>query len=208
MVNAKPRIGIVGGVGAGKSAVAAAFARQGCLVIDSDADNREILREPHVIAQIRSWWGDELLDAAGQVRRDRLAERVFADEADRRRLESLTHPLIGQRRDAMIAMGNRNPAVRAIILDSPLLLESNLDRICDAVVFVDADEASRLARVQQGRGWDQAELRRRESSQLPLDEKRRRSDYVIRNDGPLENLDTQVTDVLARVVRAFQASLP
>jgi len=168
MSHGKPIIGICGGIGAGKSTVAGALERCGCLTIDSDGLNREVLARGDVIAQVREWWGDGVLTPDGRIDRSRLAERVFADEASRRRQESLVHPLIAARRDAMISVGIQNPAIRAITLDSPLLLESNLDRLCDAVVFVEASAELRLKRLKDSRGWDANEIERRRRWQLPL----------------------------------------
>lgn len=199
MTTRKPIIGIVGGIGAGKSAVAEAFASLGCLVISSDEANREILDRPEVAGQLRNWWGERVLGPDGRVNRKAVAEIVFADGTERRRLESLTHPLIAAHRAAMILAGLDDPAVVAIILDSPLLFESRLDTQCDRVVFVEASEAQRFERLRRSRGWDEAEFRRREASQLSVDAKRRRSGYVIRNESTMDDLRKAVADVLNRI---------
>lgn len=169
------------------------------MVIDSDLHNREVLERPEVLRQIREWWGADVAPPEG-VRRDRLAAIVFSDPEQRKRLESLTHPLIGQMREAMISCGIKDAAVKAIILDSPLLFESNLDRLCDAVVFVDANEECRQQRVAQGRGWELAELKRRESMQTPLAEKRARAAYVIRNEGSPDELRDSANAILQQVL--------
>ncbi len=189
-------IGLCGGIGAGKSAVAAEFGRQGCVVIDSDALNREVLAQPEVIQQLTAWWGAGLCSHDGRIERGRLAEIVFADPAKRRRLEELTHPLIAARRRAIMSSVERDSAVKAIVFDSPLLFESNLDSECDAVVFVHASENHRLARVRLTRQWDEAELRRREQWQLPLAQKWARSTVVIDNDGPPAALAAPVAKFL------------
>lgn len=196
----KPIIGLCGGIGAGKSQVAAEFERLGCLVIDSDRLNREVQKRPEVVQTLRSWWGDAVVGPDGCLRPDRIADIVFADEQQKRRLEACLHPLIARLREDKISEGLRNPAVKAIVLDSPLLLESNLDRLCTTIVFVDASEARRQERLRKTRGWDLPELRRREQWQRPLAEKRARADYVLHNDGTLAELRQQATDVLARIV--------
>ena len=149
--------------------------RLGGLLIDADQLNREVLRRPDVTQTLRDWWGDGVLGPDGLVDRRRVAELVFSNGAEKRRLESLVHPLIAALRENMMAVGAEDPNVSVIILDSPLLLESNLDRMCHAVVFVEAGEAQRLRRLHETRGWDMEELRRRERWQLPLPEKRARS---------------------------------
>lgn len=205
MAATKPVIGLCGGIGAGKSLVAAEFGRLGARVISSDELNRVVLARPDVLAQLRQWWGGVVVDPAGRPDRSAIARIVFADESERRRLESVTHPLIGELRAAMIRQAVVDSAVRAIILDSPLLLESSLDRQCDAVVFVDSPEDVRLARLQRDRGWDVQQVRSREKWQLPLEEKRRRSDYVVRNVGAPADLREQVAAILERIVSTHPA---
>jgi len=200
MGQTKPMIGLCGGVGAGKSMVAREFERLGCLVIDSDQLNHDVLRRPEVLQTLQEWWGSEVVDASGSPHHGRIAELVFADARQKQRLESLVHPLIAARREDMIQGGTADPMVRAIILDSPLLLESNLDRLCQTLVFVEASETQRLSRLQQARGWDVQELRRRERWQMALAEKRARSQYVIRNEGSIEQLRSQTKDVFERIL--------
>jgi len=200
MGHAKPIIGLCGGIGAGKSAVAREFERLGALVVDSDRLNHEVLRRPDVARTIRQWWGPDVLRADGTPDRQRLADLVFDDAAQRRRLESLVHPLIIARHVDIINDGKKNSKVRAIVLDSPLLLESDLSRLCDVVVFVAASRRERLRRVRRARGWGIEELRRRERWQLPLAEKRSRADYVINNEGSTEQLRSQAKVLFERVL--------
>ncbi|HQL53630.1 MAG TPA: dephospho-CoA kinase [Phycisphaerae bacterium] len=200
MKHKKPIIGIIGGIGAGKSRVAAEFERQGCLVVDSDRLNHEILRRPEVLATLRDWWGEAVVAPDGGPDRRRIAKIVFADAGEKTRLESLVYPLIAQRRAAMIQAVEEESAVKAIVIDSPLLLESHLDRECDTIVFVNAGESQRLTRLRRERGWTAEEVRRREGWQLPLDEKRSRAAFVVENDGPAEKLRPQVADILAAIL--------
>jgi dephospho-CoA kinase len=200
MGQAKPIIGLCGGVGAGKTLVACEFRLLGGLVIDSDRLNHEVLRRPEVVATLREWWGDAAIGVDGIPDRQRVAEVIFKDAEQRRRLESLVHPLIAELRGDIIKRSSADPTVRAIILDSPLLFESNLDRLCHAVVFVEASEEQRLQRLQRTRGWELGELRRREGSQMPLTEKRSRSQYVIHNDESIEQLRSQAKDVFEQIL--------
>lgn len=195
----KPTIGIVGGIGSGKSRVAAEFAAAGCVVIDSDRENHAVLNLPEVQAQLVAWWGGGVVRPDGQTDRRRIADIVFRDDAERERLEGLVFPLIDARRRAKIEEVAADPAVQAIVLDSPLLMESGLDRTCDRIVFVEVREEQRLERLRRSRGWDAAELSRRERRQIPLDEKRTRADYVVSNVGPPEELRSQVRKILDKV---------
>lgn len=197
-----PVIGLAGGIGAGKSAVAHAFARLGCAVIDSDKEARAALERPDVQATLRSWWGDHVTAADGRTDRAAVAKVVFADPAQRTRLESLIHPLIRRTREAAQNEA-RAAAAPAIIYDAPLLFEVGLDKACDAVVWVHCPRDERLRRVMSTRGWDEAELTRREASQLPESAKRPRCRFEIDNASPdragppTDRLDAHAARVLA-----------
>ena len=194
-----PLIGIVGGIGSGKSEVARAFGRIGCLVTDSDAQAKEILTRPLVRDELVRWWGPSVLDAEGRIDRAAVAKIVFSDAGARARLEGLVHPLLHRERQALVQRMARDGGVRAIVIDAPLLFEAGVDRECDAVIFVDAPFSQRLERVRLSRGWDAAELERREAAQLSLEEKRRRSRFVVDNRGTVEDLERQVGEILERV---------
>lgn len=191
-------IGLAGGIGSGKSAVAAEFARLGYRVVDSDREARAALTRPEVIATLVSWWGTQVLGDDGLPDRARVAAIVFADAAERARLEGLIHPLVKRARAAFVKEAARAGAP-GVIVDAPLLFEAGVDRECDLVVFVEAPLEERLERVRRARGWDEAELRRREAAQLPVEKKRARSREVIVNDGPPELLRSRVQALVERI---------
>jgi dephospho-CoA kinase len=194
-----PVIGLAGGIGSGKSEVARLLAARGCYVIDSDAAAREVLQRPEVRDELVRWWGRGILGTDGSVDRRAVAKIVFADPEERRRLEGLVHPLVRARRGELIEEARRRGAPAAVI-DAPLLFEAEVDRECDAVIFVDAPRQERLRRVRESRGWSKEELERREGAQMPLEEKRRRSTYVVENAGDREALGRAVAEVLGRIV--------
>jgi dephospho-CoA kinase len=202
-----PVIGVVGGIGSGKSEVARALGRLGCVVADSDALAREILTRPAVRDELVAWWGAGVLGADGQVDRAAVARIVFNDPWARRRLEGLVHPLIHAERRELIDRVAREGAgtVPAVVVDAPLLFEAGVDRECDAVIFVEAPWEVRLERVKRTRGWDAAELERREAAQMPLEEKRRRSGFVVDNGGSRADVDGRARQVLERVRAAMES---
>jgi dephospho-CoA kinase len=189
-------VGLVGGIGAGKSAVAGAFVRAGARVSDSDATARRLLQEARVRDELVRWWGAGVLDAQGQVDRWQVARIVFADASQRVRLEGLMHPLIHEQR-ALEMRQAQQAGARVFVIDAPLLLEAGLDKACDRVVFVDAPAPVRERRVRAGRGWTCEELHRRERAQLSLEEKRRRATDSVLNDEGAPELDAQVAGLLA-----------
>ncbi|MBI1370229.1 MAG: dephospho-CoA kinase [Planctomycetes bacterium] len=195
----KPIIGLAGGIGAGKSTVARQLASLGALVIDADAIAKAALDLDDVKRELRAWWGDEVIDAAGRVDRKAVARRVFDHPTERKRLEGLIHPIVAAERDRLIAAGEADPAVKAIVLDVPLLFEVGLDQRCDRVVFVDADRATRLRRV-AARGWDAAEMDRREKNQWPLDRKLQLAHDIIDNTISEADCFSQVQALLRRIL--------
>jgi dephospho-CoA kinase len=138
--------------------------------------------------------------ADGEINRPAVAKKVFGDETERRRLERLIHPWVAEARRREMSAAAEDPQVVAYVWDTPLLFEAGLDGECDAVVFVDAPFEQRLGRVRQARGWDEAELLRREKSQWPLDKKRRISDYVVTNTADADDARGQVREVLSRIL--------
>ena len=197
----KPIIGIAGGIGSGKTFVAKLFGEFGGLVISSDDQVTEAYRDPHVRRTLREWWGDQVILPDGGINRRLIGQTIFADPAQRKRLEELLHPRVHDARRRVMESAADDPRVLAFIWDTPLLFESELHRECDAVVFVDAPLETRVARVAANRNWDAAELARRENSQLALDRKRDFADYVISNTAGADFARGQVQDVLSRILQ-------
>ncbi len=194
-----PIIGLMGAPGSGKSLVAGQLASLGCEVIDSDALAKQALGDPGVIEQLRQWWGDGILNEIGGIDRGAVAKIVFQDQAALDRLEGLIHPIVHAKRGELRVEAVGKPGVRAVVEDSPLLIESGIDRQCDVLIFVDAPLAVRQERLARTRGWGPDELARREKMQLPLDSKRERADYVISNDAGEAHCLEQTRRVLSRI---------
>ena len=194
----RPVIGICGGIGSGKSAVAAAFRALGCEVCVSDEVARTVLEQPEVRAAVVARVGRDIVRPDGSIDRAALGRAIFADAALRADIERIMHPRIEAARRAQFAKAP--VSTRAFIVDAPLLLEVGLDRECDAVVFVDAPREVRVQRVTSIRGWDAAELDRRERAQMPLAEKRARGTDAIVNDCDAVELARRVERVLGAII--------
>ena len=195
---ARPTIGIAGGIGSGKSTVARILARLGCEVCISDDTARAVLEAPEVRAAVIDRAGAGVRAPDGSVDRAALGRALFADPALRADVERIMHPRIEARRRAQFAAAPLS--TRALIIDAPLLFEVGLERECDAVLFVDTPRDLRLARVRASRGWDDAELARREASQIPLEEKRRRSSDLVANTGDPAALEAAVAAALDAII--------
>jgi dephospho-CoA kinase len=195
-----PIIGLVGGVGSGKSAVARWLSEhhQGHL-IDADLVGHQVLFQDDVKQGLRRAFGDSIF-RDGEIDRRQLAAVVFGDEpeqaAARTKLEQIVHPVMGQViRDRMTA-SRLDEDMRLIVFDAAILLESGWRDTCDVVAFVDVPCDQRLRRIADSRGWTDQELSRREASQWPLNRKREASDVVIDNSGTVEQAGLQLEDYL------------
>ncbi len=196
----KPVIGVAGGIGAGKTLVARQLEQLGAVVVDADGIAKALLDQPDVRRQLVNWWGDAVLDANGQTDRVAVAQRVFENPVDRQKLETLIHPLVAEQRDQIIADARQNPAITAIVVDAPLLFEVGWNDQCDHIIFIKADRHLRIARQKSNRGWDEAELLRREKIQLPLDKKLELAHYMVENNGSEAECLAQVRDVFSRIL--------
>ena len=192
-------VGVAGGIGSGKSALARAFEGLGFEILDADAEAKAALDRPEVRHELVGWWGERILDEHRRVDRRSVAQIVFEDGASRERLESLVHPIVIGRCEDVARRATR--AGRAgVVIDAPLLFEAGLEGMCDAVVFVAADDDIRAARVSKARGWDAEEIGRREAVQMALEEKRGRSRFVVENNSTdlsvLEAEASRIYDIL------------
>jgi dephospho-CoA kinase len=199
-VNAgKPIIGLTGGIGSGKSTVAAMLHELGAAVVDSDQLNHDELNSPEVLKVLKEWWGNQVVGPDGRADRAAIRKVVAGDPAARERLERLVHPRIDRRRQELTARYLADPGVRAVVWDTPLLHEVGLAKYCNCLVFVDADRVVRTERVRR-RGWTPEDLDRFEKSQMTLDMKRDRADYRIANNSDIADLRTQVDIVFSRIL--------
>jgi dephospho-CoA kinase len=194
-------LGLLGGIGAGKSTVAKRLAALGAVVIDADRLGHETLRRPEVVAGIAERFGPVVLDADGNVNRAEVARIVFADEAARADLEGIVHPIMEREMTRRIAERTADPAVPLVVLDAAILLEKNWSRFCEALLHVDSPRTDRIRRLRSSRGWSDEDLRRREAAQLAPEEKARRADFRIRNDGSVADLERRVDEWYQQRVR-------
>lgn len=195
-----PIVGVIGGIGSGKSAVArGAAALANVAVIDADRLGHEVLEFDSVKSRLRDRYGSAIFDAQGQVNRKSLAMQVFGvgNATARRDLEAIVHPVIAERMDAAIAAAAASGR-DAVLVDAAVLLEAGWSGRCDAIVYVDATPEVRWRRVQERSGWTVEELQRREASQLSLEAKRAQSTVVIENNQDTPQASRELLDFLCR----------
>ncbi|MCL2779989.1 MAG: dephospho-CoA kinase [Actinomycetia bacterium] len=191
------RIGLTGGVGAGKSTVAALLAAHGAVVIDADALARDVVRRgTDGFAAVVRRFGAEMVAADGELDRPRLAALVFADPAALADLNAIVHPLVAQRSAALLA---RAGADDVVVYDVPLLVENRLGGDFDFVVVVEAPMALRLARLAE-RGLPEAQARARIAAQASDAERRAVADEVVVNDDSRAALAARVDALWGRLM--------
>lgn len=191
--------GLTGGIGSGKSSVAALLRERGVPVVDADELAREAVAAGSPgLAEVIAAFGHEVLGSAGELDRKRVASMVFADSEARERLNAITHPIVRRLSQERFAALDRQ-GVTLAAYDVPLLFEVGLAQVLRPVVVVAASEATQLARVMARDGLTETEARARLAAQLPLAQKRALADHVIENDGSREDLARQVDELLAKL---------
>ncbi len=188
-------LGVLGGVGAGKSTVAELLGEHGAEVIDADRIGHQVLEQPEVRAALADEFGPAVLDERGKVDRGALAEVAFSEPQRVQALNDIVHPPIIEEVRARIERIRRTDGAPLIVLDAALLVESDLHReMCDALLHVEAPLQLRRERAVQ-RGMTHAQFEKRSRAQMPPEAKRRLADYVVRNDGSRRDLKRQIEEL-------------
>jgi dephospho-CoA kinase len=195
---AKPVIGLIGAIGAGKSTAARLFAARGGFAIDADALGHDALRQPAIVAAVVARWGERVRKPDGTLDRRAIGRIVFANPAERAALEGLVFPYIEKRIRDEIARGIADPNSRFVVLDAAVLLEAGWNNSVDRIVYVDAPRELRLARLAAKSGWTDADLAAREAAQWPAEMKKARADAVLVNDTTETALEERVEKLLSQ----------
>jgi dephospho-CoA kinase len=193
-------LGLTGGIGCGKSAALAMFARLGFNVVDADLLARSVLVRPEIAQQLVARWGREALGADGLPDRAWIGRKVFGTPAELAFLEALVHPEVARLRQAALADKTKHH-----VIEIPLLFEKGLEAEYDGVVCVACSDDVRLARL-EARGLARLDAQARINSQIPIGQKVVKSGYVLWNDGELSALEAQVQRLVARLVAAEKST--
>jgi len=186
-------LGLTGGIGSGKSTVAAMLARRGAEIIDADAIARDLM-EPgtEVFEDVIQAFGHVVLDNSGALDRAALARVVFSDESARERLNGIVHPAVRAESRKRVDAAEEDPDSFVIVQDIPLLVETGQSDSFDGVIVVEAPEAARVERLVTTRGMDPDDARSRIRAQATDEQRRAISTWVIDNSGSEEETEEQV----------------
>jgi dephospho-CoA kinase len=196
------RVGLTGGIGAGKSEVSRRLAELGAVVVDADLLARQVVAPgTDGLADVVAAFGREVLGPDGALDRAALGARVFSDDDARRQLEAIIHPRVRAQAAKLEAAA---PDDAVVIHDIPLLVETGQADRFDAVVVVDAADDIRMERLVRGRGMSPTEAHARITAQASRSERLAAADHVVSNDEGLSELDAAVEQLWRRLTVAAQ----
>ena len=198
------RIGLTGGIGAGKSSVLELLEKKDVPVLQADRLGHDLLRERAVLREIKKYFGAGVFDEKGGVDRGKLGLEIFADPRKKKFLDGLLHPLVRRRTAQWVArQSKRKPRPPFVVVEVPLLFENGFHRWFDRALSVSAPGRVRRRRL-RARGWSQGEIGRREASQWPQKRKNQKADWVLFNSGTKGKLRYTVQRWLGQVRKLIQ----
>jgi len=198
------RVGLTGGIGAGKSEVSRRLASYGAVVIDADAVARDVVAPGTPgLAEVTAAFGPQVLRSDGTLDRDRLGELVFADASLRMKLNAIIHPRVGER---MAELERQAAGAPVVVHDVPLLAENHLAGSFDVVVVVDVSPRIQAERLARERGMSRAQAKARMAAQAAREERLAIASIVVDNSGSLAELDREVGELWAELRRRALAA--
>jgi dephospho-CoA kinase len=202
------RIGLTGGIGAGKSALSATFAQRGAIIVDGDVISREVVQPgTEGLASLVEAFGDDILQPDGSLDRPALAAKAFRDDETRKVLNGIVHPLVGKRRAEIIASVAESSKDAVLVEDIPLLVESGMAPLFPLVVVVHADVEVRVRRLVDQRGMAEDDARARIAAQATDEQRRAVADIWLDNSGSPEDLAERAHDVWNNRIVPFAHNL-
>jgi dephospho-CoA kinase len=189
-------VGLTGGVASGKTTVSHVLEEEGAYIIDADQMGRELVR-PHTPAwkEIVRAFGKDILREDGSIHRKKLAEKVFADPGQRKLLNQILHPRIRKEMERRAkAIGQKDPEA-VVVIDAPLLVELGEHRKMEKLIVVTSTQTQQIERLRKRDGISREGALRISSSQMPVEDKVKLADFVIRNEGSFQEMREKTREV-------------
>jgi len=189
-------VGLTGGVASGKSVVSRVLREEGAYLIDADQIARELVEPgtPTWKELVRAF-GNEILQEDRSIHRKKLAARVFSDPEQRSILERMIHPRIKEEMSHRLKAISQKDPEAIVVIDAPLLIETGNHREMDKVIVVTSTEEQQIERLREREGMDPEETKRIIASQISTEEKIKAADFVIRNEGSLEDVERKAKEI-------------
>lgn len=197
-------VGLTGGVASGKTAVSRVLREEGAYIIDADQIARELV-QPHKPAwnELVRAFGKEILQEDGSIHRRKLADKVFTDPEQRKALNQILHPRIKEEMDRRTKeIGQKDPEA-IVVIDAPLLVELGVYRKVDQLIVITSTQMQQMERLKERDGRSPEEALRLFSSQMPVEEKVKLADFVIRNEGSLEETKKRAKEVFKELKKVM-----
>jgi len=187
--------GITGGIGCGKTMVSEGLRRRGVLVIDADSLAKELTNTlPEIREKLVAAFGPDVYLSDGSLNRERLSSLVFRDPEARERINAIIHPAVQHEVERRFQeAADRGAPIAGV--EAALIYESGMDRTLDVVVVVTAPLERRIKWLRKRDGLSRQKVLQRMNAQMPLEEKEARADYVVRNDGSLQDLEVRIAEL-------------
>ena len=197
-------VGLTGGVASGKTAVSRVLREEGAYIIDADQIARELV-QPHKPAwnELVRAFGKEILQEDGSIHRRKLADKVFTDPEQRKVLNQILHPRIKEEMDRRIKEIRQKDPEAIVVIDAPLLVELGVYRKVDRLIVVTSTQMQQMERLKERDGRSPEEALRLFSSQMPVEEKVKLADFVIRNEGSLEETKKRAKEVFKELKKVM-----
>jgi dephospho-CoA kinase len=195
-------VGLTGGVASGKTVISQILREEGAYLIDADQIARDLVR-PHTSTwnELRRVFGDGILDEDGSIHRKKLAAKVFSNPEQRNLLNQILHPRIKEEMDRRAKEIAQNDPAAIVVIDAALLVELGDYREMDRLIVVASTETQQIERLRNRNGMEEEEAQKVIASQMPLEEKLKVADFIIRNEGSLEETKKRVKEVFQELRR-------
>ncbi len=206
VMRSKPLVGVTGIIGSGKTTVSRLFGKLGAAIFDADVAARKSTEDVEIISRIGETFGNQIFDSNGILDRKKLANIVFSSESKLRQLNSIVHPHVRKQMWNFVEVQQELAEVALIIIDSPLIYETDLYTHLDFIVVVSSDIEACIQRVQQRNGLSREEIQDRLSRQIPLEKKIKRADFNIDNNNQVKSLNKHVQSVFTNIMRKWESN--
>jgi dephospho-CoA kinase len=191
-------VGLTGNYGTGKSTVLKIFQKLGALTYDADKIVESLLQETEVLQQIRNLFGDGIFQTNGGLDKQKVAAIIFSDNASRRSLEDILHPLVFKKINRLPEHPDRKN--RIIVVETPLLFERGYEGRFQCIITVQTEQERAVRRLEK-KGLKREEALQRIQSQLPIEEKTRKSDFIVNNNGSPAETEQQVRYIYEKLLQ-------